>query len=359
MGANEAALTAAKKAAEEAAAKKAAEEAAALKAAEEAAALKAAEEVAAKKAAEEAAAQKAAAEAAAQKAAEEAAAKKAAEEAAPAAQEAAGEASSEEKKGTLMLFKRKKMQLTTKATSSAPPEVAPTEETMSCTDEDSATALVDTASTRSEPSVALSAWGPSSVDVRAVDDELPSLSELPGYPALHAAGPKRAPVAAPRPQLIARPAPRARGAAQGGKHEREVLDILVSQVSALIGRGGRTVRAIEEMTGAKVSMKNAKAEDKQPQVVILGRKDAVAKAKELVLAKLPIVGRLEILESEVGAVKGQKGKRIQELEQRTGATISVAPVGQYRDVVISGPSQWSVDAAIDEIGGVLAARRRV
>merc|ERR1719409_2363641 len=73
------------------------------------------------------------------------------------------------------------------------------------------------------------------------------------------------------------------------------------------------------MSGAKVSMKNAKAEDKQPQVVILGRKDAVAKAKELVLAKLPIVGRLEILESEVGAVIGQKGKGIQELDQRAVA----------------------------------------
>merc|ERR1719421_2316419 len=85
------------------------------------------------------------------------------------------------------------------------------------------------------------------------------------------------------------------------------------------------------MTGAKVSVKNAKAEDKQPQVVILGRKDAVAKAKEQVLAKLPIVGRLEILESEVGAVIGQKGKGIRELEQRTGATISVVRgAGQRR-----------------------------
>lgn len=202
---------------------------------------------------------------------------------------------------------------------------------MSCTDEDSATALVETAST-------------GSAELSAVEEE---------FPALQAAAPKRAPVAAPRPTPHARGASEARARAAS---EREVLDILVSQVSALIGRGGRTVRAIEEMTDAKITVKNAK--DAQPQVVILGRRDAVAKAKMLVLAKLPIVGRMEIRESEVGAVIGVRGASVRELEQRTGACISIAPAGQFRDVVISGPSQRSVDAAMDEIGGLLAAGRR-
>ena len=87
--ARKAAEEAARKAAEEEAARKAAEEEAARKAAEEEAARKAAEEEAARKAAEEEAARKAAEEEAARKAAEEEAARKAAEEAQKAAAAAA------------------------------------------------------------------------------------------------------------------------------------------------------------------------------------------------------------------------------------------------------------------------------
>merc|ERR1719263_362136 len=121
---------------------------------------------------------------------------------------------------------------------------------MSCTASDSATALVETASTVSaEP-------------------------DLTDFPVLHAAAPKRAPAAVPRFVKLhgAPPEPR----------ERVVLDILVSQVSALIGRKGKTVRAIEELTGAKISVKNAKAEDVQPSVVITARsKAAVAVAEDV------------------------------------------------------------------------------
>jgi len=250
----------------------------------------------------------------------------------------------------------------------APPEAATTEETMSCTDEDSATAVVETASTGSAELSAVAE------DPQAAGDD-PELTQAATklqaaqrgkvarkevaakkeFPALQAAAPKRAPVAAPRPTPHARGASEARARAAS---EREVLDILVSQVSALIGRGGRTVRAIEEMTDATVTVKNAKAKDAQPQVVILGRRDAVAKAKTLVLAKLPIVDRMEIRESQVGAVIGVRGAGVRELEQRTGACISIAPAGQFRDVVISAPSQRSVDAAMDEIDGLLAAGRR-
>jgi len=236
----------------------------------------------------------------------------------------------------------------------APPEAATTEETMSCTDEDSATAVVETASTGSAE---LSARFAAAQKIQSAWRAYSARKEVARmrFPALQAAAPKRAPVAAPRPTPHARGASEARARAAS---EREVLDILVSQVSALIGRGGRTVRAIEEMTDATVTVKNAKAKDAQPQVVILGRRDAVAKAKTLVLAKLPIVDRMEIRESQVGAVIGVRGAGVRELEQRTGACISIAPAGQFRDVVISAPSQRSVDAAMGEIDGLLAAGRR-
>lgn len=181
------------------------------------------------------------------------------------------------------------------------------------------------------------------------------------FPALPPTGPRRAPRAAPRPQawnagkVAEKPAAKlARGPMPKPKLERIAIDLYPSQVSAVIGKGGKTIKALEEMSGARISIVDT--DPSRPQAVIWGSAESVQKADQLISAKLPYVKHFEVSEYEAGAIIGPGGNTIRGMQQRTGATISVQKFGDTRNVTITAPTKEEVNKALGAIEDALRLR---
>lgn len=132
--------------------------------------------------------------------------------------------------------------------------------------------------------------------------------------------------------------------------QQSVIEVWEAQVWALVGEKGKTVRAIEELSGARISIPK---EGWVRQVVIRGDAASREEAEKLLCASLPITTTLDVPAWKVGALLGYKGETIREIQEWSHATVSVPRSGDVRTVVITGPTERSVGKAEIEIERVL------
>mmetsp|Transcript_10568 Transcript_10568/g.16201 ORF Transcript_10568/g.16201 Transcript_10568/m.16201 type:complete len:236 (+) Transcript_10568:1211-1918(+) len=139
----------------------------------------------------------------------------------------------------------------------------------------------------------------------------------------------------------------------------ETLQFEASQVGAVYGKGGETIRRIQDRTGAFVEV-NDKGKKGSDIVVcnILGEPDAVKEAKGMVMKALE--GEVELkagevmekMELDVGApaVIGRGGSKIRELEKEFGVRLVVkSGTGVCRIV----GRQDNVEKAKNEINNII------
>jgi polyribonucleotide nucleotidyltransferase len=105
-----------------------------------------------------------------------------------------------------------------------------------------------------------------------------------------------------------------------------------SEIGALLGKAGATLRQIEETTKARVSVSKSGAEGQQGRpasgevrtVIIRGTEARVAAAKEAIAAALRFVDRtIEVPDWSVGELLGRGGKALEKLQEKTGARVDI------------------------------------
>ena len=97
------------------------------------------------------------------------------------------------------------------------------------------------------------------------------------------------------------------------------------QLPAVLGKGGGTIRWIEEESGAKLTVPKEGRDADEVPVTISGSEDAIEKAKQMISDVLQQNASTDVmLDAEwLRAVIGQGGKEIKELQQQSGARMSV------------------------------------
>jgi len=71
------------------------------------------------------------------------------------------------------------------------------------------------------------------------------------------------------------------GMPMGGSGGREVLDVPQNCVGAIIGKGGHKIKEIREGSGANVKVDQDHGDGRPRQVVVSGRPDQIAMAKQV------------------------------------------------------------------------------
>merc|ERR1719482_735077 len=130
------------------------------------------------------------------------------------------------------------------------------------------------------------------------------------------------------------------------------IDIWEAQVPWVVGERGKTVRALEELSGTVISVPK---QGWKRKVVIRGDEEARAEALHLIEKQLPYTVTLDVAGAKIGALLGSRGENIQGIQARSWATVSVPREGAMRTVVICGPTQDSIDLALLEVEGALQA----
>ena len=82
--------------------------------------------------------------------------------------------------------------------------------------------------------------------------------------------------------------------------------------------------------------------------------DTIAEPRPELKPQVPRIEQLEIPKEFIGAVIGPGGKIIQQMQEDTGATITIDEVDGVGKVQVSGPNKESIDAAIGKIRAIVA-----
>lgn len=145
------------------------------------------------------------------------------------------------------------------------------------------------------------------------------------------------------------------------------VDVPAARVGALIGQRGATLQGIEQATGAQVSVAKEARDPTAPRdlqvraVTVQGTAEAVSAARDAIFAavgdpaavdeavvhaerapKAPKPAKttsLDIWEAQVSWVVGGSGKKVADIEKKSGAVISVPKQGWVRTVVIRGEEE--------------------
>jgi len=143
----------------------------------------------------------------------------------------------------------------------------------------------------------------------------------------------------------------------------ETVECPASAIGAVIGKGGETIRSIQEDSGARVNV-----ERDPPSVRLSGAKDSVTKARKLVeavLAKeakgkeLPkghIVETVDIPKFAIGSIIGKGGTSIAALQESSGAKVDIQR--ETDSAKVSGPKE-SVAKAIKSIKETVAKQEEL
>ena len=82
--------------------------------------------------------------------------------------------------------------------------------------------------------------------------------------------------------------------------------------------------------------------------------DTIAEPRKEMKPQVPRIVEIEIPKEFIGAVIGPGGKIIQQMQEETGATITIDEVDGVGKVQVSAPNKDSIDAAISKIKGIVA-----
>lgn len=133
----------------------------------------------------------------------------------------------------------------------------------------------------------------------------------------------------------------------------ELVECPASAIGAVIGRGGATIRSIQEDSGARVNV-----EREPPAVRLSGAKSSVAKARKLVEAvlaeeakgkELPaghVAETVDLPKFAIGSVIGRGGASIAALQESTGARVDIQR--ESDSAKVTGPKE-AVAKAVESI----------
>ena len=82
--------------------------------------------------------------------------------------------------------------------------------------------------------------------------------------------------------------------------------------------------------------------------------DTIAEPRAELKPQVPRIVQLEIPKEFIGAVIGPGGKIIQQMQEDTGATITIDEIDGVGKVQVSAPNKESIDAAIGKIKAIVA-----
>ena len=82
--------------------------------------------------------------------------------------------------------------------------------------------------------------------------------------------------------------------------------------------------------------------------------DTIAEPRAEMKPQVPRIIQIEIPKEFIGAVIGPGGKIIQQMQEETGATITIDEADGVGKVQVSGPNKDSIDAALAKIKGIVA-----
>ena len=82
--------------------------------------------------------------------------------------------------------------------------------------------------------------------------------------------------------------------------------------------------------------------------------DTIAEPRPELKPQVPRIVQIEIPKEFIGAVIGPGGKIIQQMQEDTGATITIDEIDGVGKVQVSGPNKESIDAALAKIKGIVA-----
>ena len=144
---------------------------------------------------------------------------------------------------------------------------------------------------------------------------------------------------------------------------KETVECSIGAIGAVIGKGGETIRSIQESSGARL-----KVERSPPCVELVGSKETVAKARKLVeeiLAKEssgPALEKGHIQQSvplpkfAIGSIIGKGGSAIQRLQDDSGARVDIQRDSDSARV--SGPKE-AVAKAVESIEKVVEEQTKL
>ena len=82
--------------------------------------------------------------------------------------------------------------------------------------------------------------------------------------------------------------------------------------------------------------------------------NTIAEPRKELKPQVPRIVEIEIPKEFIGAVIGPGGKIIQQMQEETGATITIDEVDGVGKVQVSAPNKESIDAALSKIKGIVA-----
>jgi far upstream element-binding protein len=137
----------------------------------------------------------------------------------------------------------------------------------------------------------------------------------------------------------------------GGRNREPDMMVGPDQTGMIVGKGGATIRQIEEASGARVQI------DRDGSIRLSGSEAQVEDAKAAITAIMgsaPVI--VEVDEERMGAVIGKGGETIRELQEEHGVNInSVRDRAAFR---VSGDDPEGVASAVEAIERIAGARER-
>ena len=102
-------------------------------------------------------------------------------------------------------------------------------------------------------------------------------------------------------------------------------------------------------------LEKALLQAKQGREYILGKlTDTIAEPRKELKPQVPRIEAFEIPKEYIGAVIGPGGKIIQQMQEETGATITIDEVDGVGKIQVSAPNKESIDAAMQKIKAIVA-----
>jgi far upstream element-binding protein len=159
------------------------------------------------------------------------------------------------------------------------------------------------------------------------------------------------------------------GEDEGGRRVTAELIIPAHRAGLVIGHHGESLKRIEKMSQCKIQFDQQYNSDNERRVIIVGAPEDIEEAKKLVLEKVddpmsrfPSV-QVMVPQGRVGLIIGKGGETIRELQEKSGAKITVQPEGSVdpfaaeRAVTVCGDEE-SIQRAKDLIHELLTGQSR-
>mmetsp|Transcript_1415 Transcript_1415/g.1876 ORF Transcript_1415/g.1876 Transcript_1415/m.1876 type:complete len:325 (-) Transcript_1415:65-1039(-) len=148
-------------------------------------------------------------------------------------------------------------------------------------------------------------------------------------------------------------------------HVQEIAYVPPKSHPKIIGKGGATVKAIQNDCNVRIKIPNK--EENSPQIVIIGARDNVDKAwkqmESALGAKMShsplVVAKFDIPKNQYGGIIGSGGATLRDLESKSGCTITMPPKDGASSIVEAEGPQSGIDSLVLELTKMLHGQLKI